>query len=180
MGYRVRLGKVDKREQAQFVGMSYGDIQLGMDMENYAPYRPKFHTQLYEMGGAGIDLTEHTSHFYVSCSGIHQFDDGESEFLILTKEGLAVIIDTWRGMIVTAYKQKKLDILIGNIDTFIDSRIATWDKKHTYSIVPYYLDEEHKDGAIVRAWDIEYSIFNLVHIYQTFDWETDYLIYSGW
>jgi len=26
----------------------------------------------------------------------------------------------------------------------------------------------------------EYAIFNLVYIYRTFDWENDYLIYSGW
>lgn len=36
------------------------------------------------------------------------------------------------------------------------------------------------DGQITTSWRYEYSIFNLVHILHTFDWENNDLVYIGY
>ena len=64
-----------------------------------------------------------------------------------------------------------------DVQVFINSKAREWGNKF---LNPYYLDEETTDGAIVKSWEYEYAIFNLVYIYRTFDWENDYLIYSAW
>lgn len=43
--------------------------------------------------------------------------------------------------------------------------------------VPYNLDKE-KD--LVSSWKYEYSIFNLVNLYRTFDWKRNVMIYYGY
>jgi ribosomal protein S10 len=45
-----------------------------------------------------------------------------------------------------------------------------------------YIDEpiDKRDGMLTRSWTREYSVFNLLYIYNTFDWENDYLIYNAW
>ena len=40
--------------------------------------------------------------------------------------------------------------------------------------------KDSEDGKITKSWLYEYSIFNLVHILHTFDWENDDLIYMGY
>ena len=57
---------------------------------------------------------------------------------------------------------------------------AEWGiAKTKFKLTPYILGDS-KPGSIVSSWFKEYAIFNLVHILHTFDWDNDYLIYSGW
>lgn len=42
---------------------------------------------------------------------------------------------------------------------------------------PFKLDDD--DDSVSRSWKYEYAIFQLVHLYKTFDWKRNYLVYSG-
>ncbi len=44
---------------------------------------------------------------------------------------------------------------------------------------PYDIDPKHKD-TIVSSWKYEYAIFQLVHLYRTFDWKNNVMCYYGW
>lgn len=56
-------------------------------------------------------------------------------------------------------------------------KVSEWEGKY---LKPYWLDEDSTDGFISRSWKYEYAIFNLVYIYRSFDFENDFLIFSGW
>ena len=174
MGYRSRLGRVSKTMKRRCSGLDYGqaDILAG---DNQSPYYPEFHTELFELGkyfDSPDDLTE----FY----DFDMYKEAESEFSVLSKKGLKKIIEMYHDNIAMMYHEASESK--DNACKHIERKVRVWSK-YSYSkhgLLPYYLDEESSDGEIVNSWDYEYAIFNLVHIYRTFDWEKDYLIYSAW
>ncbi len=210
MGYRLRLGRFPKDIWETYVKdkdytqvVKYLETMSCVDEnwsdEHYKPlYIPPKYEQLYEIGKY-VDYKEGRTPFY-------SFELGEDEFEIMSKEGLKVIIEDYHNSVKEFYTKRfnslggkeAMDINLLKIlrdkrkkyypldkhafhDILCDqyAMLNEWDSKWT---IPYYLDEpeKEKDGAIVRSWKMEYAIFNLVYIYQTFDWENDLLIYSGW
>jgi hypothetical protein len=171
MGYRLRLGKIPKTEKQKYSGMTEDDVWALLEPQDDAPYRPPNHTELYELGKY-VNYADHVSNFY-------DFELGDCEFWIMSKDGLLAIIQDYHKKIHDHYK----DLLEEKEDreNFLRSRVREWDApEKNFGIRPYYLDEEHVDGEVVRSWQYEYAIFNLTYIYRHFDWENDYLIYSGW
>ena len=173
MGYRSRLGKITKTEKERFSGKSSEDVEA-MLSEDEAPYRLETHTELYEIGKYA-DYGEHTTPFYA----FDIYKEFESEFAIMGKEGLKAIITSYHEKILKNYEELRKGT--ESVENFLNSRIREWGEKcGEWNMLPYYLDEERTDGEIVKSWQDEYAIFNLVYIYRTFDWENDYLIYSAW
>lgn len=176
MGYRARLGKVTKEERERFNGLTYEQAVRLVGEDNSLAY-PNFHTQLFELGKY-FDTPEHLEEFY----NFDLYAMQENEFKIISKEGLRAIIEMYHDNIAMMYteaaetKEKACQ--------HIEEKIRTWIKYSyaKFGYLPYYLDEPERDsdGAIAKSWTYEYAIFNLVHIYRTFDWEKDYLIYSAW
>lgn len=56
----------------------------------------------------------------------------------------------------------------------MDWGVSSWFK----DMVPYNLDDPKKD--FITSWKYEYSIFNLVILYHTFDWKRNVMIYYGY
>ena len=174
MGYRARLGVAEKRFKRRFKGCTYEQADM-LSGENCAPYRPYFHTELFELGKY-FNKPEFLTPFY----DFDVYRDGESEFMILSKEGLKAIIEMYHNNIAQMYEEawETKDKACEHIK----NKVRTWSR-HSYArhpLVPYFLDQEHTDGEIANSWLYEYSIFNLIYIYRTFNWERDYLIYSAW
>ena len=178
MGYRIRLGKIPKAAKEKYSG-SYEEVSELLDEVGVSTAYPPEHTQLYEIGKY-IAFESGRTPFY-------NFDttDDDYEFDILSKDGLKHIIMKYHQLILKNYQELQEAINTADEDGinkvlgFINSRIAEWEP-NKFGLSPYYLDEKKTDGEIVSSWKIEYAIFNLVYIYRTFDWENDYLIYSGW
>lgn len=206
MGYRIRLGLFPKDKYYLYENESYEDIkkyveeQSNLDKKSYSLYYPKEHEQLYEIGKY-VSYENGRQPFYKK---FNLYEEEESEFDILTKEGLQYIIKESHKEIKKLYNnlfncfevtnpsgtennikikeyidgeyKKPLDLLF----SFIHSKKYEWDESCKY-ILPYRLDEPLGcDGEIASSWSIEYAIFNLVYIYRTFDFEKNFLIYSGW
>jgi len=173
MGYRARLGKIAKAEREKYRGKTEEEVNAMMQ-DDEAPYRLKAHTQLYEIGKY-VNLKGESEPFY-------DFELDENEFHILTKEQLKNIIDWYHKSTYDYYNKLLNEIENGKYESVyshIHSMLMEWEK-NDWNITPYWLDQKHTDGFIVQSWKIEYSIFNIVYIYHSFDWENDYLIYSGW
>lgn len=186
MGYRIRLGKITKTQKSRFAGRSYEYCNDLMDNGEQL-YRLKAHTELYEIG----------KYFHLDSAFLLPFYDfdikamEESDFFILEKEGLLKIIDFYKSEIAEFYQDmfndasKYLDARVLNItDASVAGRIIGMlnnkanDWNSDWSKVIQL--ETGKDGEITGSWSMEYAVFNLVYILKTFDWENDYLIYSGW
>jgi hypothetical protein len=180
MGYRIRLGKISKIiHETKYKNKTYEELKLKYFFEDseYYFWRPEEYTQLYEIGKY-VSYDQGLSDFYA----FDVFEKEEGEFSILSKEGLKIIIEDYHNNIKNYYKE-----IIDNFEEKLKNddiknhflhTLNNWD--NPYCVLPYYLDEEHPDGVIVKSWIREYAIFNLVYIYKFFDWENDYLIYSGW
>lgn len=46
-------------------------------------------------------------------------------------------------------------------------------------IPAYKLDDTGPDEFISTSWSYEYAIFNLIHLYKTFDFKKNYMVYYG-
>lgn len=57
----------------------------------------------------------------------------------------------------------------------IESKLRYWQEPWT---APINLDED--SDCITHSWLYEYSIFELVRLYKTFDWENNDLVLMGW
>lgn len=195
MGYRLRLGKIDKAQADLFRHLpreerGWDDPQESPqdpDDSDYTPYYPFGHTQLYEIGKYYNLSPDLKDPFYTSFDVIREY---ESDFHIIGKEGLKAIIEDYRQMIIEGLEEdlnaEVPEHLQGEITKedllkrVLQEELDRWNK--SFGLRMYYLDEkpEQSDGKITPCWNLKYAIFNLVHIYRTFDWENDYLIYSGW
>lgn len=160
MGYRTRLGKVSKKDHEKY-----------KDSESFRKsYNPDFHTQLYEIGKY-FHYTEHRKPFY---NKFNIAEEHESEFDILDKEGLEGIIKVFEGYIRDWFnKATEYDK-----ENYFKSIKREWvENIDKFDLAPYSLDPKQE---MVKSWKYEYTIFQLVHIYRSFDWDNDLLIYSAW
>lgn len=169
MGYRAKLGRIAKTEREKYRNKTAKEVDAMFEGKSgCSPCYPEGHEELYELGKY-VDLKGDAEPFY-------DFDiekEMETEFHIVSKEGLKNIIEEYRKIIHDYYSNLEPE----NFERHILNMRREWSDKH---IKPYYLDEERTDGFIVASWKYEYAIFNIVYIYKTFDWENDYLIYSAW
>lgn len=188
MGYRTRLGKIPKSEHEKFIGKTYEESrELLADGEQF--YRLNAHTELYEIGKTCAYENDHLTDFY--SFDIQTLE--ESDFRILSRDGLIKLIEAYKADISEYYgemfdkvadanKSNDLEELIlpkevsGKILSMLYAKKSDWCSAHS-QIVQL---ESGKDGEMTGSWRMEYAIFNIVHILKTFDWENDYLIYSGW
>jgi len=183
MGYRLRIGRVPKRSRLRFLGLDHAHADMLID-EDDSLYYPAFHEQLYEIGKY-VDFNDGLEPFY---TGFDIEAECEAEFHIMQKADLKRILEVyheliWQNYIELANREGEcLDDEDGGtsrIQRFLESRAREWN--NGFGLVPYRLDEPIGcDGEITGSWQYEYAIFNLVYIYRTFDWDNDYMIYSGW
>ena len=174
MGYRVKLGSLPKstetnklRDMTPEEALSFYDYRLD------ACYRPEELTHLYEIGKSVsyVNGTFEAFHNKFDCYEWH-----EAEMYILTKESLITIIQQQEKEVADYYKRLLDEKDPDEIHSYLFGKSNTWRNKF-FSSIQY---EEDKDGEMTRSWYTDYAIFNLVYILKTFDFENNYLIYSGW
>lgn len=112
--------------------------------------------------------------FFVDAEAQDMFDYYNPR--IILKKDLEGIVELWRKIIVEHYKEILLDpakelIWRGHIEAKIDQ----WESPYSE---PYNLSEKSKE--IVRAYDLEYRIFDLVRLYKAIDWQQDTVVFFGW
>lgn len=176
MGYRNRLGRIPKVEKAKYEHLTEWD---NLDI---APYRElDGFEELFEIGISYNKNDLKAKDFF----SFDIYDEYEAEFYILEKEGLKYIIDDLHKKILDNFTKLRDDCLKENgdknkISSYFQGKVWDWQDS-CFDVKPYRLDpEEGSDGKLVASYKIEYIIFELVLMYNTFDWENDYLIYNGW
>jgi hypothetical protein len=113
-----------------------------------------------------------------------EFTD-ESEFYIVGKKFLKAVIENYTEKVKKIY----VDLLDGITNEHVtfkeipaDKALKLFEHVHGNSfewlqVTPYNLDS---GDAITTSWKYEYSIFELVKIYKTFDWKNNIMIYYGY
>lgn len=133
----------------------------------------------------------------------------ETEFFIVTKEFLEYVIDLYKKRIINYYDKmlhpfsgEKEDVSFlktikkhynypDNSYTFDFNSITKEEQTALYEIINHVksmkFEWEHFDNfdlkngdEVTTSWKYEYSIFELIRIYKTFDWKKNVMIYYGY
>lgn len=126
----------------------------------------------------------------------------ENDFYIVQKEFVAHLINHYSELIRKYYKEMLTPFCSENGKDFNIPKFEDMDEKQrlqAYQCInhvrtmglewgvsgwfqdsrPYDLEREAKENCITTSWKYEYSIFQLIHIYRTFDWKRNVMIYYG-
>ena len=103
----------------------------------------------------------------------------EYEFFIITKESLKEIIEQLSKEVYNlyneVYEEFESDDGQSRALNIIYSKKCDWTTDFFN-----HLDYREDSLLVSRAESLEYVVLNLVNIYKLFNWEDDYLIFSGW
>lgn len=95
---------------------------------------------------------------------------------IISKTDFEWIIEMYRKLVVEQYKEILSD---RNKESrwrcHIEAKLDLWESPY---IEPYNMDKNQ--SSIVRAYNLEYQIFDLVRMYKSIDWIKDTVIFFGW
>ena len=112
--------------------------------------------------------------FFVDESAQQLFADYNPR--ILRKADMEAMIESWRKLVVKHYKEILMDPTKQlRWQGHIEAKIDRWEFPGSE---PYNVDDNSRE--IVKAYDIEYRIFELVRLYKSIDWMRDTVILYGW
>ena len=156
MGYRNYLEKISKSDYVE--GQSFWDYDDDI---------------IIELHGLGKYIDSELVDDLITISSS---DDGDGEFKIIDIESIPKI--------VSHYAKKHLDFLKTldkgitkhfNFESYIKKQIIQWSRPERFV---YNIDKN--SDKIVRSWEFQYEIFNLIYIYKTFDVEKNFLLWTGY
>lgn len=198
MGYRHYLYAIPKKQVSEIQACKtekdwfdfaekYGyEVEQGV-RDNGEGYFPPYHvgTELYEFGKySEIGHKLESEKPCVFTSGELKSMYGDYGFALLSKEDFTVIIESYRQNIVSYFQsllepQKDPRFKLTKEEKWkyaIEDKLERWQGK--WGFTPLNLEES--TDKITSSWLYEYSIFELVRLYKTFDWENDSLVLMGW
>ncbi len=123
-------------------------------------------------------------------------NNGDTELYVVDKEFLLFIIEEYRKLNHEYHAEfaDKIRYLSEKFNKDENATINLNDFSCIGDLAMYFNKKQREwsegesnlrltktnDGNITSSWTYEYSIFNLVHLLHTFDWENDDLIYYGY
>lgn len=182
MGYRLRLGRFPKNEHKkykQFKSEQEANDWFEDHDTRFAPYRPREHQELIELGKY-VDYRKES----LNIKNFYDFELEENDFVIVDRDFLLHVIEEYRKNTEEWYRELYDSIKDGDtaqVEMHVKNKVREWDTTYLTNIkTEPNEDGDNEDGRLTRSWKFEYAIFNLLFILHTFDWDNDYLIYSGW
>ncbi len=213
MGYRNYLGSLPKREYNKIKKFTLKELYEYKGEEwSDDPYNRDGHVGVYDIASTThYELGKYVDSFYTKFfkdvflnKETQKHFTEESDFYIVEKEFLLVVIEYYKGKVKDYYrdllepffegteskapfmKSKDAPITEGELtgiynmithvrDMGMEWGVAGWFEDST----PYNL-KDSESSKIVTSWKYEYAIFQLVHLYHTFDWKRNVMIYYGY
>jgi hypothetical protein len=153
-------------------------------------YRPFFAEELYQLpvvpGSLGVPYYRNV-------------DLDEDMFNCVTKKEFADYIDYVAELLYSSFEErytmlakvlesvragKSLSLadkfVIDELENDTRSRLFSWEKFNYKSGPANHLYSLTNANEPITAHNLEYSFFNLIYTYHTFDWANDDLVVSGW
>jgi hypothetical protein len=168
MGYRNYIGRIKKNDITK--------LMLTMNRE----FRDEATEELYEIGKY---YSSPENGFEVICD----LSDTDVEYKVITKNSLRAIIKQFSQFHLDFLKsltktddeltiEEKADKELGylkNIKEYIQEQIYSWEKPEA---LIYDLDDPNR---LVKSWNYQYAVIELVKIYKEFDDEEYSLVFMG-
>lgn len=156
MGYRNYLGQIEKA------------VYDKSKMEDWE-YRDKHIEEFHELGKY-VDSEIVDNLIYIEKLG-----NSDGEHSIIDIESIPIIVNFY----ATKHLKFLKDLLSGSTtnhnsaESYLKEQIENWES-------PQFIYDIGKDNkSIVFSWEYQYLVFELLHIYKTFDTEKYYLTWTG-
>lgn len=207
MGIRSRIGKISKVAYDKYKDLE-NEIEVEK-AAGLARYGGIYHSlpeykELYEIGKY-VDYAKGTKPFFkFKLEEECEFQIASKEWLLALIEEYRAKTETWYNLLSKALtrtscgpgdfaltkdgkssiKSISLNVEMDNttgefpaleLYNYIQNRKRRWEGRY---IKPYNIDK--KQNVVSGDWSYEYSVFDLVHIYRTFNWKRNLMIYSVW
>lgn len=204
MGYRHRIYEFDKalveKIRACKTKNDLIEVISKTNPDAYEYYdEEENYIQLYRLGKELFNFGsyyENASEMYKHGDSLFLSDELNEEFsdekaIVLDKEGLLCAIEWQKEKIISIYEDLLKDDYKGHEDDLVEryqhqsyklqrhvEDHLRWWKPEWGDFCAYNLNEN--TDSIVRSWLYEHTIFELVRIYKSFDWENKRMIFMGW
>ena len=205
MGYRHYFYKVNKADVEKVKDMEVKEVlsyakEGGADFDEEDDYfyfnDDKFlnKKEVFEFGKLYWDDTAER----IYNKGVHLFTKEEVQEIVsdyvpyvVGKDGVLEAIKIYEEKVLKYYK----DLLIDGQDYSLPLGITVRkeDVKSIDKLVEHIEDkirsisfrglantDEEDEYSVTHSWEYEHSIFNLVHILKSVDWETETILFYGW
>ena len=203
MGYRHRFAYVGKGVIDAVRDMSVEELKAYLatnnpegydkDEDYFCPYALLGQTEFFDFGkncNFAADLIVRAAPLFSN----PQTQGATDGFVVCSKDDFKFVIEEYRKLIYNYFKEcERRSYML--MQAHFHSKVETWGNfseevlnfenmtpeeaaKIDEIYRPYNLSEE--SDTIVRSWDYEYEIFELVRLYKTFDWENRALLFYGW
>lgn len=201
MGYRTYIGKISKTEWEKITDLSREEFYKlhDEDIEDGYVSMREMCEELYEFGKyTEFDDSKFYTPFFRNTE-TQKYYSSDHDLHIVGKDFFEHVINHYVGLIKKYYENllksfwdsENRDFNLKNIDTPEGKKSTIDCVQHCRSLAlewgvtnwfterpPFNLESDTQ--TITTSWKYEYSIFELVRLYKTFDWENDLLIYYGW
>jgi hypothetical protein len=194
MGYRNYIGSIKKTEYDKIRSLTVKQLIAFYNKgeeENHVSHSDIV-DEIYEFGKyCDFEIDDFKTPLFKK-KKTHDHINEDCELVVLSKEGLAKIIENYRNKNIEYYKSmykpfedKDERFKFGQFITLTDEQKEAIEKIRYLLIskfnewtmkAPYNLEN---GDEVTDSWSYEYSIFELVRIYKTFDWKNKILIYYG-
>ena len=198
MGYRTYIGYIPKTEYNKIKLLTHEKLCKHYKRNKMDDFVDSFEItkELYEFGKyTEFDNKKFFKPFFKN-KKLQEYYEGD--FWIVEKEFLKHIIEHYKGKII-AYYDKLLDcsttdrthekhgvlrIKEEELKNIAPEKFAEWfrhiiDMRMEWTHDFAFNMKEDSD-KVTHSWKYEYSIFELVRIYKTFDWKNNSMVYYGY
>lgn len=197
MGYRTYIGFIPKEEYNKIKCFNQEQLCAYKGEEDKECYVGAYEVvkELYEFG----KYTEFDNEkFFTPFWDNKEFQEYyEGDFWVVNKEFLKHIIEHYKSKIISYYdklldcsatdraheKHGVLRIKEDEVKNISPEKVAEWFN-HIRNILMEWTHDfafnMKDDDKVTHSWKYEYSIFELVRIYKTFDFENNVMVYYGY
>lgn len=189
MSYREKLVRVPKGQTLEYSQVkNYSVLESMVNPESEPDFiftgLPKTQDLLY----LGIEMPDNVEYVDSFFKWIDIKEESETRYQMINKEGLEHLIGLYDDAVFEMMESKLeyakkngSELLLSELSQKKDYWRNPFVKSSSYVLKKDDEDEfKSVDGQITNLPFLEHQIFNLVFIYNTFDWENNDLIVSGW
>ena len=193
MGYRTYIGSISKTEYDKIKSFNSEESKAYFNRDDVRPYQ--ICQEIYEFGKyTEFDDVKFLKPFWEN----KEVQSNYGDFWITDKEYLRHIIEHYKGKVIKFYnrlldcpatdrkyeKQGLLRLNENELNNVEKDKLKEWfdhirDMRLEWT-QGFAFDLSEDTQVITSSWKYEYSIFELVRIYKTFDWENNHLVYYGY
>ncbi len=196
MGYRHYFFKADKKDVEMVMDLSYQQLKEKyadndyIDLDNVIS-----HEEIYDFGKLHYEDTAEQIYntgkpLFMDKECMECFSDYKP--YEVGKDGLIKAIEIYAKKVENYYR----DLLVDGVERIVPifgftikdediksndkARDLISDKIRTWSHFDRYIKPREKSNNVTCSWEYEYSIFNLIHLLKTIDWENETLLFYGY